>query len=69
MIKKIKNSHHTTVFNGSLILIVFLFSRIRVRNLFLYNDDLKKAKFSFGHLISHKHQETGKHDMKVRFRY
>ncbi|XP_068727782.1 transient receptor potential cation channel subfamily V member 5-like [Montipora capricornis] len=37
----------------------------RVHDLFLYNDVLEEAaKFSFGHIISHKNPKTGKHDMK-----
>lgn len=44
-----------------------LLSFIRVHKLFLYDDDLKKeAKFSFGHFITHRSPQTGKHDMKVR---
>ena len=38
----------------------------RVHKLFLFDSGLKKAKFSFGHFISHKNSETGRHDMKVR---
>ena len=36
-----------------------------IRKIFLYDKDLTKVKFSFGHLISHKNPITGKHDMKV----
>ncbi|XP_068728318.1 transient receptor potential cation channel subfamily V member 5-like [Montipora capricornis] len=35
-----------------------------VYELFLYNADLERAKFNFGHFISHKSQETGQHNMK-----
>ena len=38
---------------------------IRVYDLFLYDDGLKKARFSFGHFICHKSPKTGQHDMKV----
>ena len=38
----------------------------RVHELFLYNDDLKKAKFNFKEIISHRNPETNKLDMKVR---
>ncbi|XP_029198029.2 transient receptor potential cation channel subfamily V member 6-like isoform X2 [Acropora millepora] len=34
-----------------------------VYELFLYDDDLNRAKFSFGHFISHKNLKTGQHDM------
>ena len=39
----------------------------RVHELFLYNDELKKSKFSFGHFISHKNSVTNQYDMKVRY--
>ena len=39
----------------------------RVHELFLYNDELKKSKFSFGHFISHKNSGTNEYDMKVRY--
>ena len=42
---------------------------VRVHELFLYNDDLKKSKFSFGHYISHRNPVTDKHDMKVRCQF
>lgn len=35
-----------------------------VHELFLYNDELKKSKFSFGHFISHKNSVTNQYDMK-----
>lgn len=52
---------------SSVLCLKFLFILIlsRVHKIFLYDDDLTKAKFSFGHLISHKNPKTGKHDMKV----
>ncbi|XP_015780961.1 PREDICTED: uncharacterized protein LOC107358902 [Acropora digitifera] len=34
-----------------------------VYELFLYDDELNRAKFSFGHFISHKNLKTGQHDM------
>lgn len=37
----------------------------RVHELFLYNDDLKKAKFRFGEFISHRNLVTNQLDMKV----
>ena len=37
----------------------------RVHELFLYNDDLKKAKFRFGEFISHRNPVTNQLDMKV----
>ena len=45
----------------------FIFFPTRVHELFLYNDELKKSKFSFGHFISHKNSVTNKYDMKVRY--
>ena len=44
----------------------FIFFPTRVHELFLYNDELKKSKFSFGHFISHKNSVTNQYDMKVR---
>lgn len=43
------------------------FFPLRVHELFLYDAELKKAKFSFDHFISHINLKTGKHDMKVRW--
>ena len=44
--------------------LIFVFSG-RVHELFLYNDDLKKAKFRFGEFITHRNPETNDLDMKV----
>ena len=44
---------------------MFFFS-VRVYELFLYDDELNRAKFSFGHFISHKNLKTGQLDMTVR---
>ena len=41
----------------------------RVHELFLYDTDLKGAKFSFGQLISHKNPRTNKPDMEVSGSY
>ena len=48
-----------------LCLIIPILILSRVHKISLYDEDLTKAKFSFGHLISHKNPQTGKHDMKV----
>ena len=47
-------------------MLIILFFPTRVHELFLYNHELKKSKFSFGHFISHKNSVTNQYDMKVR---